>query len=162
MEFVRIGFYYFLKGYDPDLAHREMTENSQDGVGSAVSKAAVYSVYALCRERISRHAIYSVQSKKFHGEVLVDFLKLPIRNKKGRSEEWLVLGFIEKNSNRSRGYLVPNIKQQTIVQYMAKTIEKGAIMYSPFYSESGWEFLDKFYDHRRLRKEKADDYFTET
>jgi hypothetical protein len=39
MEFVRVGFYYFLKGYDPDLAHREMTENSQDGVGSGVSKA---------------------------------------------------------------------------------------------------------------------------
>ena len=28
MEFVRIGFYYFLKSFDPDLAHREMTENA--------------------------------------------------------------------------------------------------------------------------------------
>jgi hypothetical protein len=110
MEFVRIGYYYFLKGYDPDLAHREMTENSHDGVGSGASKTTVYSVYALCRERISRHAIYSVASKKFHKEVMVDFLKLPIRNKKGRSEEWLVLGFIERHSNRCRGYLVPNIK----------------------------------------------------
>ena len=115
MEFVRIGFYYFLKGFDPDLAHREMTENSSDGVGAGASKTAVYSVYALCRERISRHSIWTVKSKKFHGEVLVDFLKLPIRNKKGRSEEWLVLGFIERESNRSRGYIVPNIKQQTIV-----------------------------------------------
>ncbi len=45
---------------------------------------------------------------------------------------------------------------------MAKTVEKGAILYSPFYSESGWDFLDKFFDHRRLRKDKARDYFTET
>jgi hypothetical protein len=69
----------------------------------------------MCRERISRHATWSVAHKKFNGEVLVDFLKLPIRNKKGRSEEWLVLGFIERASKRCRGYLVPNIKQQTIV-----------------------------------------------
>lgn len=111
MEFVRIGFYYFLKGYDPDLAHREMTENSLDGVGVGASKAVVYSVYALCRERISRNAQYSINDKKYHKEVLVDFLKLPIRNKKGRSEEWLILGFIERHSNRCRGYIVPNIKQ---------------------------------------------------
>ena len=45
---------------------------------------------------------------------------------------------------------------------MAKTVEKGAILYSPFYSETGWEFLDKYFDHRRLRKEKAKDYFSET
>lgn len=110
MEFTRIAFYYFLKGFDPDLAHREMTENVNNGIGIGVSKSTLYSVYALCRERISRHAIYSVETKKFQGEVLVDFLKLPIRNKKGRSEEWLVLGFIERSSNRCRGYLVPNIK----------------------------------------------------
>jgi transposase-like protein len=96
-----------------------------------------------------------------HGEVLLDFMKLPIRNKKGRSEEWLVLGFIERMSGRCRGYLIPNIKQQTIVQYMAKTVEKGAILYTPFYSENGWDFLDKFYEHRRLLKEKSKDYFTE-
>jgi len=115
MEFVRIGYYYFLKGFDPDLAHREMTENSNDGVGVGVAKTTVYSVYALCRERISRHSVYTIKDKKFYGEVLVDFLKLPIRNPKGRSEEWLVLGFIEKQSNRCRGYIIPNIKQQTIV-----------------------------------------------
>jgi hypothetical protein len=55
-----------------------------------------------------------VVSKKFSGEVMVDYGKIPIRNKKGRAEEWLVLGFIERSSNRCRGYLVPNIKQQTI------------------------------------------------
>ena len=64
----------------------------------------------MCRERISRHATWSVVSKKFSGEVMVDYGKIPIRNKKGRAEEWLVLGFIERSSNRCRGYLVPNIK----------------------------------------------------
>jgi hypothetical protein len=33
-EFVRIAFFYFIKNYDADLAHREMTENAVDGVGS--------------------------------------------------------------------------------------------------------------------------------
>lgn len=118
MEFVRISFYYFIKGYDPDLAHREMTENALDGVGAGCAKSSIYSVYALCRERISRHSLFSVISKKFGGpnkEVLVDFLKLHLRNKKGKSEEWLVLGFIERHSGRCRGYLIPNIKVQTIV-----------------------------------------------
>ena len=45
---------------------------------------------------------------------------------------------------------------------MAKTIEKKTILYTPFYSETGWEFLDKFFDHRRLRNKKAPDYYTET
>ena len=32
-EFVRIAFFYFLKNYDSELAHRELTENAYDGVG---------------------------------------------------------------------------------------------------------------------------------
>ena len=66
---------------------------------------------------------------------MIDFLKLHLRNKKGRSEEWLVLGFIERNSNRCRGYIIPNIKVQTIVQYLAKTVEKETVLYTPFYYE---------------------------
>ena len=46
---------------------------------------------------------------------MVDFLKLALRNKKNRNEEHLVLGFIEKESGRTRGYLIPNIKPHTIV-----------------------------------------------
>lgn len=84
--------------------------------------------------------------------MLLDFLKLHLRNKKGKSEEWLVLGFIERHTARCRGYLIPNIKVQTISQYLAKTVEKKSILYTPFYSETGWEFLDKFFDHKRLRK----------
>jgi len=56
MEYVRIAFYYFLKGYDPDLAHREMTENASDGIGAGIAKSTIYSIYALARERISRHS----------------------------------------------------------------------------------------------------------
>jgi hypothetical protein len=60
MEFVRIAFYYFAKGYEPGLAHREMTENVSDGLGAGCSKTNVYSIYAMARERISRHSLYSV------------------------------------------------------------------------------------------------------
>ena len=100
------------------MAHREMTENASDGIGISISKSTVYTVYAMSRERISRYTTYSVSNKKFGGpnsEVLVDFLKLHLRNNKGKNDEWLVLGFIERPSNRCRGYLIPNIKQQTIV-----------------------------------------------
>lgn len=93
---------------------------------------------------------------------MVDFLKLHLRNKKGTSEEWLVLGFIERKSGRCRAYLVPNIKVQTIAMYMSKTIEQKSILYSPFYSETGWEFLDKYFDHRRLKKDRSADYFEES
>lgn len=113
MEFVRIVFYYFVKAYDPDLAHREMTENSSDGIGSGCTKSSIYCLYALARERISRYTQYSIEQKKFGGplkEVLIDILKLHIRNKKGKAEEWLVIGMIERSTGRCRAYLVPNIK----------------------------------------------------
>ena len=45
---------------------------------------------------------------------------------------------------------------------MAKNIEQKSIVYTPFYSKSGWEFLDQYFEHKRLRKEKAQDYFCET
>jgi hypothetical protein len=47
-EFVRCAFYYFIKNYEADLAHREMTENALDGVGIGSGKSSVFSVYALC------------------------------------------------------------------------------------------------------------------
>lgn len=77
---------------------------------------------------------------------------------KGTGEEKLVLGFIERESGRMRGYIVPNIKPHTIVQFMAKTVAKDSIVYTPFYAETGWEFLDKFFDHRRLISQKNESY----
>ena len=41
---------------------------------------------------------------------MVDFMKLHVRGKKGKNEEHVVLGFIEDETGRSRGYLVPNNK----------------------------------------------------
>lgn len=47
--------------------------------------------------------------------------------------------------------------------YMSKTVANKSILYTPFYSDVGWEFLDKFFDHRRLTRTKGQvpDYWTE-
>ena len=111
--FMRCVFYYFLKGYEPELAYREMTENMNDGIGCQVGRANICSHYAIARERISRYLISSIKTKKLggmHRECMVDFMKLHIRGKKGRNEEHVVLGFIEDETGRSRAYLVPSNK----------------------------------------------------
>ena len=47
--------------------------------------------------------------------------------------------------------------------FMSKTVANKSIVYTPFYSETGWEFLDKYFDHKRLTKTKGQvpDYWTE-
>ena len=85
-------------------------------------------------------------------------MKLHVRGKQGKNIEHIVLGFIEEETGRSRAYLVPNNKQHTIVQYLAKTVARGSILYTPFYQETGWEFLDKYFDHKRLLTQKGDKY----
>jgi hypothetical protein len=112
-----------------------MTENVENG-GASVARSSTHTLYVFARDRISRYQIYSVESKKFGGpnqEVMIDFIKLHLKSKTGRSEEHIVLGFIEAESNRMRGYLVPNCKSQTVVQFLAKTVAKGSILYTPFY-----------------------------
>jgi hypothetical protein len=62
-----------------------MNENASDGIGVGSPKSSVYALYALCRERISRHQIYTMKKKKLGGpgqEVVVDYMKLFIRNNK--------------------------------------------------------------------------------
>ena len=111
---MRCVFFYFLKGYEPELAFREMTENMSDGLGCKVSKSSIMSQFAVARERISRYLISSIKTKKLgglHRECMVYFMKLHIRSKKGMNEEHVVLGFIEDETGRSRAYLVPNNKQ---------------------------------------------------
>jgi hypothetical protein len=49
-----------------------------------------------------------------------------------------------------RAYVVPNCKSHTVVMYLAKTVARGSILYTPFYAETGWEFLDKYFEHKRL------------
>jgi hypothetical protein len=42
---VRVVFYYFIKGYEPELAHREVTENIEDGCGAKLNLSNVYSLF---------------------------------------------------------------------------------------------------------------------
>ena len=107
--------------------------------------------------------ISSIKIKKLGGvqrDCMVDFMKLRVRPSKkgGKNEEHIVLGFIEDETGRSRAYLVPDHKQQTIVQYLAKTVAWGTTLYTPFYSETGWEFLDKYYIHKRLLSQRGEKY----
>ena len=44
--FLRVVFFYFVKGYEPELAHREMTENVENKAGCKVSLPGVYAFYA--------------------------------------------------------------------------------------------------------------------
>jgi len=67
---------------------------------------------------------------------MLDLGKCYLRNPKGKSTEYLVVGFIERLSGRSRAYLVPNIKVQTIALVISKTVEAKSILYTPFYHES--------------------------
>ena len=82
-EFVRVIFYYFVKGFEQELCHRELTENVEDGEGGAIIKLqTIYFLYAFARDRISRFMTASVAAKKFGGPgqvVLVDFFKLHLR-----------------------------------------------------------------------------------
>lgn len=39
--FMRCIFYYFLKGYETELAFREMTENMSDGLGCQITKSGI-------------------------------------------------------------------------------------------------------------------------
>ncbi len=77
-----------------------MTENNEDGSAAILSMSNVYSLYVVARDRISKHQLESIDQKKFGGpgeEVLIDFIKLHLRNiKTQRNDEWIVLGFIEK------------------------------------------------------------------
>lgn len=44
------------------------------------------------------------------------------------------------------------------MQYLAKTVARGSTLYTPFYAETGWEFLDKYYVHKRLLSQKGEKY----
>jgi hypothetical protein len=54
-EIVRVIWYYFAKNYEPELAHREMTENNEEGSAAILSMSNVYSLYVVARDRISKH-----------------------------------------------------------------------------------------------------------
>jgi len=66
-EFHRVCFHYFVRGYDPELALRELNENAKDATGVGICRSAVHSIFALARERISRLALDSIKGHKFGG-----------------------------------------------------------------------------------------------
>jgi hypothetical protein len=98
MEFVRVIFFYFAKDYEPELAHREATENGT----SRLSGNGIYALYVLARDRISKYMNLSVKEKKFGGPgdaVIIDFTKMSLRNlKNARGEEYVILGFKEEKT----------------------------------------------------------------
>ena len=65
--FIRAIWYFFAKDYEPELALRELTENTNDGLGCHVSKSSIKNHYAYARERISRYMISSIKAKKLGG-----------------------------------------------------------------------------------------------
>jgi hypothetical protein len=52
---MRTVYYYFARNYDPELAHRELTENSADGKGLNISVSNIYYYYVQARDHISRY-----------------------------------------------------------------------------------------------------------
>lgn len=49
--------------------------------------------------------------------------------------------------------MTTDLKIDTIALFIAKTVEKNSSLQSPYYREQGWSWLDKFYDHSKLKKE---------
>lgn len=109
------------------------------------------------REIISERVIRDLRKQKLGGpglEVWFDTYKLKLETNSGVDEFWIV-GFIEANTSRARAYLTSDIKIDSIALFIAKTVAKHTTLCSPYYHSVGWEFLDKFYDHQRLKREKT-------
>ena len=94
-------------------------------------------------------------------EVAVDIFKLSIRNSKGINDEHLLIGFLEKETKQTRAFLAPNIKVQTIAKYISKVVAYQTTLYTPFYADTGFEFLFKYFDHKRMSEQKSKEYTTE-
>jgi len=65
-------------------------------------------------------------------EVWLDTYKLNLRTNSGVDEFWIV-GFIEKDTNRARSYLTSDIRIDTIALFVAKTVAKNSTLCSPYY-----------------------------
>ncbi|CDW71267.1 UNKNOWN [Stylonychia lemnae] len=142
MELIRIVFYYYCRGYTVETVHKELAFGISRTGGIDMSK----------------QMILDLKKKKLGGagvEVWMDSYKLNLKTNSGVEEFWIV-GFIERSTNRSRAYLTNDIKIDTIALFIAKTVGRHTTLCTPYYHQVGWEFLDKFYDHQRLRKEKGE------
>lgn len=83
----------------------------------------------------------------------LDTYKLNLRTNSGVDEFWII-GILQPDTNRCRCYLTTDLRIDTIALFIAKTVKKNSILHSPYYHQHGWVFLDKFYDHQRLRKDQ--------
>ena len=83
----------------------------------------------------------------------MDCYKLTLKTGSNVEEFWIV-GFIEMASNRSRAYLTNDVKIDSVALFIAKTVQKHTTLFTPYYHNVGWEWLDKYYDHQRLRRDK--------
>lgn len=155
MEVIRIFFFYFCRGYTVDVVCKELCVNSIGSKGGMrMTKQMILGMFAFTREIISERIIRDLRKAKLGGpgkEVWFDSYKLKLETNSGVDEFWIV-GFIEKDTSRARAYLTSDIKIDTIALFIAKTVAKHTTLASPYYHQVGWEFLDKFYDHQRLKR----------
>ena len=150
-------FFYFCRGYTVDVACRELLTAQVSRGGQRVTKMMVMGMFAFIRELVSERVIRDLRKRKLGGpgkEVWFDTYKLRLETNSGVDEFWIV-GFIEKESSRARAYLTSDIKIDTIALFIAKTVAKHTTLASPYYHQVGWEFLDKFYDHQRLKRDST-------
>lgn len=125
MELIRIIFYYYCRGYTVDVVFRELSfYNLGSKGGLRLAKQMVLGIYAFIREIVSDRVIRDLRKHKLGGpgqEVWLDTYKLNLRTNSGVDEFWIV-GFIEKETNRARAYLTGDIKIDTIALFIAKTV----------------------------------------
>jgi hypothetical protein len=149
MEILRIILYYYCRGYSVETVHKEISYGISRSGGIDMSKQMVLGIYSFMREIISDRVIRDIKKKKLGGagyEVWMDSYKLNLKTNSGVEEFWIV-GFIERETNRSRAYLTNDIKVDTIALFIAKTVSRHTSLCTPYYHQPGWEFLDKFFDH---------------
>ena len=126
--------------------------------GIDMSKQMILGIYSFMREVISDKLERDISKKKLGGagvEVWLNSYKLNLKINSDVEEFWIV-GIIERNTNWSRVYLTNDIKVDTIALFIAKTVVKHTTLCTPLYQQAGWEFFEKFFDHQRLPKEKAE------
>ena len=135
MELLKIIFYYYCRGYNVETVHKEMAYGISRSGGIDMSKQMVLGVYSFMREIISNRVIRDIKKKKLGGpgyEVWMDSYKLNLKTNSGVEEFWIV-GFIERETNRSRAYLTNDIKVDTIALFIAKTVSRHTTLCTPYY-----------------------------
>lgn len=115
--------------------YKELTNFIYKSGGIDICKQMILGLYSFMREVISDRVIRDLKRKKIGGagtEVWMDSYKLNLKTNSGVEEFWIV-GFIEKETNRARAYLTNDIKIDTIALFIAKTVAKNTTLCTPYY-----------------------------